>query len=307
MQWFAADPTVDSTQIRRIRRLAQSIQKDSTLKRKYVKSKIAPRGDKMSTDVSNIQMAKLEIERPVTPPLMVPFSNVSPLMKILAQNGWNGPQLCRVPHLSGYQAEIVASQLCSLPSSLFSAIGLVLDTIDRVKQVSEPNLLRTRMAAWQSITATDAEMGLANRLSEDDEILWEIDSETGYQVLHLHAESEMRRSMVANTALASMFGMHREELLSRLGCYDLVPPYLEIDSVLVFLYMLLQHPTPGRRTKYVRMRLAGRCALVRWSTFIITDDCGRVAEVGGACCAVYNRATVFNYLSAFFSHPLFLV
>ena len=283
VNFCAPDPFVGSKELRKARRLAKSFKTEKTRGSRARNIHRLPSEQCPSTDSTSERsrdVTVLEIERPLNSTRLIPFERPSPLLNFFFRNGWNTSQICRVPHTVGFQAETVASQICSIHADIPAAIGVVLSSMQKIKETLDFENMSARLAAWQNVShPTEEENSVANRLVEDDELLWEIDSFTGYQVLSLNPESGQRRDMVVNSALSDMLGMHREELLARLANHDLPPPYLDVDSLLVFLFTLLQHPSPGRRVKYVRMHLGGRVALVRWSTVIVDDDRGRIVEV----------------------------
>ena len=288
---------VTSGDLRKARRLAKSIKTPSEkLRKSESSSRIQPKKIRLSSDTKNVSDANWSlwpgevnnstqinetIEHPLKfPTFKLPFEKESPLAKFFTHNGWNSANICRVPHSTGYQAETAVNQIASAPTDMRNAIGQVLLTIQTINQNSDPGLLRAKLGAWLSVTSINQmEHDATTRLLEDDEMLWDIDPGTGYQVIFVNYETQMRRKVVVNDGLANMFGMHKEEVINRLANHDLYLPYLEIDSLLVFLFTLLQHPMPGRRVKYLRMYLGGRCVLVCWCTVIIADSMGRVTEV----------------------------
>jgi hypothetical protein len=219
-----------------------------------------------------------------------PFDRESPLVKFFTFNCWNSDCLCRVPHITGYQAETAINQIASAPRDISAAIGQVLLTIEGINRISDPNLLRAKLGAWMSVTTAHAmNHGVNSCILKDDETLWDRDiyPGTGYQVISISHETQLRRHVAINNCFANMFGMHEEELLNRLANHDLCLPYIEMDSLSVFLFTLLQHPMPGRRVKYLRMYLGGRFMLVCWSTVVVADAAWRVTEV----CTNYMHVT----------------
>ena len=287
-QWRSVpDPFVGSKELRKVRRLAKSFKNERAIK--STTNTLRSRSDPHPLSNSNfdsrqqLDLIQLDIERPLMSPYCIPFDKPSPLLNFFLAQGWKSAQICRIPHTTGFQAETVACQICGIHDAIPQAIGMVLNSIQTLKDNSNSDTFNARLAAWQSCGHNDEEHCIADRLTEDDDLLWEIDSGTGYQVISLNPETGQRRDMVVNTALSNLLGMHREELLTRLANHDLPPPYLDVDSLLVFLFTLLQHPSPGRRVKYVRMRLAGRCVLVRWITIIVADGLGRITEVRLQC------------------------
>jgi hypothetical protein len=283
---------VSSKDLRKARRFAKSVKstsgntcKDESGRSHTKKSRLSledtnsniPRPGEVQSTVAK----KETVDHPLTfPTLKLPFDRDSPLANFFTSNGWNSASICRVPHSTGYQAESAMNQIASVPADIRSTIGQVLLTIQEVNRNSNPDLLRAKLGVWMSVTSmSDIEHESTSRLLEDDEMLWEIDPGTGYQVISVSYETQLRRKVVINGGLARMFGMHKEEMVNRLANYDLYLPYIEIDSLMVFLYTLLQHPMPGRRVKYLRMFLGGRFMLVCWCTAVIADAMGRVIEV----------------------------
>ena len=290
------DNGVSSNDLRKARRLAKNFKSEKqtnsnqnkfnekqrkTNNKKSRSSTVVPEYNPASATESPCSEQNELLQHPLKfPTCILSFDRESPLAKFFTHNGWNSANICRVPHSTGYQAETAVNQIASAPTDMRNAIGQVLLTIQTINQNSDPGLLRAKLGAWLSVTSINQmEHDATTRLLEDDEMLWDIDPGTGYQAIFIQNEKNERRNIVVNDGLANMFGMHKEEVINRLANHDLYLPYLEIDSLLVFLFTLLQHPMPGRRVKYLRMYLGGRCVLVCWCTVIIADSMGRVTEV----------------------------
>ena len=113
-------------------------------------------------------------------------------------------------------------------------------------------------------------------------------AESSYAFLKMtfDPETQLRTNFTSNRAAAVMFGMSESELQSRLASYDLELPFSALDTVYVFLHLLLRDlAVPSVvRVKYLRFDTgtvgSGRYRLICWSTLSITDDSGRVVEVG---------------------------
>jgi hypothetical protein len=94
-----------------------------------------------------------------------------------------------------------------------------------------------------------------------------------------------RTNAVANSAFASLLGIHREEFLSRIAGHDLPLFLAPLDSLRLFLYMLLEDLlAPGHlRVKHLRLAVGPPCSrrgvLVRWCSLSRLDAEGGVIEV----------------------------
>lgn len=97
--------------------------------------------------------------------------------------------------------------------------------------------------------------------------------------------TQNRKDVFINARMADIYGMHKEELLSRLAGHDLPLPLPDMDFVRVFLYLILRGiAVPGLpRVKYLRMlsgpRERGQCVLVCWCSLSIVGPDDRVTEV----------------------------
>jgi hypothetical protein len=217
----------------------------------------------------------------------VSFDKCNPLRSFMIERGLCCPQLQLWSSWNGYHAESMANMFNAMPPLLCSAVGEALRTIETVNQSSTPDLLCNKLTASQGIANNDAyAIEVTNRLLNETEELWEINSEWGYQIITLDPERQVRRDHRINTQFANMFGMHREEVLARLANYDLPIYFMELDALSMFVLMILKHPAPGRRVKYFRMCTgSGRfrtVILVAQYTVTIADDQGRIVQV---CCS----------------------
>jgi hypothetical protein len=214
----------------------------------------------------------------------VSFDKCNPLRSFMIARGLYCSQVQHWISWNGYHAESIANMLNSVPPILCTAVEEAVRTVHSIKQLSAQDFRCSKLTPAHGIDNNDAfAIEVTNRLLNEAEELWEIDCEWGYQVITLDPVRQVRRDHRINSKLASMFGMHREEMLARLANHDLPIYFIEVDAMSMFVLMILKHPAPGRRVKYFRMCTgSGRfrtVILVAQYTVTIADDQGRIVQV----------------------------
>ena len=116
---------------------------------------------------------------------------------------------------------------------------------------------------------------------DGSEQLWEMNTDVGFTLMGFNPESMERRSVVVNSRVAGMFGMHREEYLARSAARDLAVPLTELDGLIVLLYISVRDSFADGSPMdvYFRVRAGHGPTLLCIRTVAATDDAGRVREV----------------------------
>ena len=198
--------------------------------------------------------------------------------------GWNLHPLRRIWSF-GFKFEAIASILKQMPFSVQSCVQQSFRTWEKITQENGTHTLKHTFGSWFDIERT------ADEFLQQSVFLVnhpEHSAESSYAFLKMtfDPETQLRTNFTSNRAAAVMFGMSESELQSRLASYDLELPFSALDTVCVFLHLLLRDlAVPSVvRVKYLRFDTgtvgSGRYRLICWSTLSITDDSGRVVEVG---------------------------
>ena len=211
----------------------------------------------------------------------ISFDRQSPMRNFLIKRGLACPQFLHWVSWNGYHVETIANLFNTLPAILFSSVEDAVNAVNLVNSTSAPPTVRTSLSLQTEIFDVYCPNQIEEMLANENELQRLMDPEIGYQVITLDPHRGVRRDHRINSRLASMYGMHREEMLSRLANHDLPLHYLQIDAVAVLALMIFKHPTPGRRVKYYRVRL-GRSRnymLIAQHTVSVCDDFGRITQV----------------------------
>ena len=212
----------------------------------------------------------------------ISFDRQSPIHAFLIKRGLLCPHIHHWISWSGYHAETCVNLINSMPAVLFSAMEEAVNVVNSIDNASAPDTRSSTLCNLNTLSTEDMiGLEISEKLLYENEYQWEMESEIGYQVITIDPDRQVRRDHRINTRLASMFGMHREEMLSRLANHDLPLHYIEIDAISMLTLMVPKVPTPGRKVKYFRM-LAGpsrSCILVAQYTVTIADSLGRITEV----------------------------
>ena len=220
------------------------------------------------------------VERPISyQSFSISFDKPNPMRNFFIERGLSCPQILYWVSWSGYNGETIANLINSIPPVLFSAMN---DAVKAVNFTSHPNGSQQYLHGYSSDFAPQNDV--AERLERYLQIGadFDMDSEQGYQIITLDPDRGVRRNHVVSTQLATMFGMHREEMLSRIANFDLPLLHLEVDAIAVLALMMLKpRPVAGRRVNYFRMSV-GRprsYILVAQYQVSIADEVGRITQV----------------------------
>ena len=146
------------------------------------------------------------IERPIAfQTFQIDFCRRNPLEKVFLKHDWTCVPLRRL-YNTGYHAETLAQITDSLPPHFDVAI---LEGF-KLFQAAAHNV-QFQAQASMTLTPSDSS-GLydTNRLTDEDELLWEIDSNLGFNRLSLEPNTQERRSAAVNSCFAENFaGIHR--------------------------------------------------------------------------------------------------
>ena len=146
------------------------------------------------------------IERPIAfQTFQIDFCRRNPLETVFLKHDWTCVPLRRL-YNTGYHAETLAQITDSLPPHFDVAI---LEGF-KLFQAAAHNV-QFQAQASMTLTPSDSS-GLydTNRLTDEDELLWEIDSNLGFNRLSLEPNTQERRSAAVNSCFAENFaGIHR--------------------------------------------------------------------------------------------------
>lgn len=212
----------------------------------------------------------------------ISFERQNPVRNFIFKRGLSCPQLLHWTSWSGYHVETIVNILNSIPATVYAAIADTVAAINLINKLSAPEELNSKLS--KLLTVSDdyyAANHAAEKLLNLTDFEWASDHSIGYQIITLDPDSQVRKDHKINSGLASMFGMHKEEMLSRLANHDLPLHYIDVDAMCMLALMVLKHPVPGRKVKYFRMCAgrARRCILVAQYSVVIADDFGRIVQV----------------------------
>jgi hypothetical protein len=114
--------------------------------------------------------------------------------------------------------------------------------------------------------------------------MWLSEMNCGYLRIVLDPVTQHRIHVTANGQLASMLGMHREEMLSRFAYHEVAVAFSDLDFLRFFVFFLRDLPSGAEPTTCLMRLILGagptaRAVLVRYDTRIMYDSCGRASEV----------------------------
>ncbi len=114
-----------------------------------------------------------------------------------------------------------------------------------------------------------------------DDLVWNAAHETGFLVITFDTATRKRREILANPRLATLHGMHHEELLSRMAGRDLPLPATPLDGLLAALFITVRDAfsTGAPAELYGRMSSGSRGLLFCSRSVAAFDANGRLAEV----------------------------
>ena len=149
----------------------------------------------------------------------IDFSQRNPFESVFLKHDWTYGPLRRL-YNAGYHAGTLARIADSLPPSFECAVLEAVKSIHAAMHDARNKAAKCHFKPTKTLAPNDSTgQSETDRLAEEDELLWEIESSVGFNSLSLEPNTQDRRSAAVNSCFAeNVAGMHR----CQSHCFDLV-------------------------------------------------------------------------------------
>ena len=140
----------------------------------------------------------------------IDFSQRNPFETVFLKHNWTYGPLRRL-YNAGYHAGTLARIADSLPPSFECAVLEAVKAIQKAIHDARDKTAQSQFKPRITLAPNDCTgQSETDRLVEEDELLWEIESSVGFNSLSLEPNTQDRRSAIVNSCFAeNVAGMHR--------------------------------------------------------------------------------------------------
>ena len=195
------------------------------------------------------------------------FELESPLMEFMLQRGFAQLPARRLWNF-GFRPERIKDIFNAIPHHLARMLASFLSSVEEVARGSMKDIADAAQAVarFQTITdggadAIDSGTYPAN-VSVDPQLLeelWEEETELGLMQVDLEPKTQRRLRVMVNTRAASLWGLHREEMLARIALHEAPLPFADLDVLCNFVTEM-EAALTGKRVLYVRLCVGNNVA-----------------------------------------------
>ena len=157
--------------------------------------------------------------------------------------------------VSGHDVSQVIPSLVRLPDSLHlhfeECLGSFHGAMKKHQMSFDDAIHKAGIALRPASTPSLDQMCTEQAFLESRDAL-DSQHDVGYAFLNVDSGAERRTSVMINSAMSRIYGMHREEFLMRLADSDLPIQYLDMDFLCLILHLMLQvcHFEPSQHRSF---------------------------------------------------------